>query len=127
VLFPLITCLTHLIFNMLTTLQRHNTENSKQIFPGKELIALPILLQENRRAERGNIKIAHRHMNMEIGTEGRTIPFLGIHKTKFLCRAYCTTYILTVSVIYRVYIVSNAHADSTYTNRHLNDSKHAVT
>jgi len=54
------------------TLQRHHTENSKQIFPGKELrgnspnsyiyvsvsnlyiplIGLPILLQENRWAER---------------------------------------------------------------------------
>ncbi len=59
---------------MLTTLQRHNTENSKQIFPGKELrdyspnsyihvsasdlfiplIGLLILLQENGWAERGN-------------------------------------------------------------------------
>ncbi len=58
------------------TLQRHNTEYSKQIFPGKELRGyspnsyihvhvsdlyvyssdpLPILLQENRWAERGNI------------------------------------------------------------------------
>jgi hypothetical protein len=58
-----------------STLQRHNTENSKQIFPGKELrgfspsfyihvslrdlyilpIGLPIPLQENRMGERGNI------------------------------------------------------------------------
>jgi hypothetical protein len=57
------------------TLQRHNTENSKQIFPGKELrgyspnsyifvsvsnlyiplIGLPILLQENRWADPVNI------------------------------------------------------------------------
>jgi hypothetical protein len=56
-------------------LQRHNTEKLKQIFPGKELcdyspnsyihvsvsdlyippIGLPILLQGNRWAERGNI------------------------------------------------------------------------
>jgi hypothetical protein len=61
-----------------TTLQRHNTENSKQIFPGKELsgyspnsyihvsvidlyippVGLPFLLQENRWAKRGNIQIA---------------------------------------------------------------------
>jgi hypothetical protein len=33
------------------------------------MIGLPILLQENRWSERGNIKIAHRHMNVEIGTE----------------------------------------------------------
>ncbi len=56
-------------------LQRHNSENSKQIFPGKELrgysanfyihvsmsdlyippIGLPILHQENMSVERGNI------------------------------------------------------------------------
>jgi hypothetical protein len=69
--------------------QRHNTENSKQIFPEKELcgispnvhihvsvsdlyiptIGLPILLQENMWTDPGNIKIAHRHMNVEIRTE----------------------------------------------------------
>ncbi len=68
-------------------LQRHNTENLKQIFPEKELrgyssnsyihvsvrdlyiplIGLPILRQENRWTERRNIEIAHRHMNMKIG------------------------------------------------------------
>jgi hypothetical protein len=57
------------------TLQRHNTENSKQIFLGKELsgyspnsyihvsvsdlyiplIGLPILLREERWTERGNV------------------------------------------------------------------------
>jgi hypothetical protein len=60
---------------ILTTLQRHNTENSKQILPEKELhghrpnsyihvsasdlyiprIGLPILLQENRWTDLGNI------------------------------------------------------------------------
>jgi hypothetical protein len=69
-----------------TTLQRHNTENSKQMFPEKELrgystnsnihisvsdsyiplIGLPILLQENRWTERGNIQIAHKNMKVEI-------------------------------------------------------------
>ncbi len=59
----------------LFALQKNNTETSKQIFPGKELrgyspssyihvsvndlyiplIVLPIMLQENRLAERGNI------------------------------------------------------------------------
>jgi hypothetical protein len=68
-------------------LQRQNTENSKHIFPEKKLrghspnsyihvsvsdlyiplIGLPMLLQEIRWTERGNILIAHRHMNMEIG------------------------------------------------------------
>ncbi len=30
---------------------------------------LPILLQENMWTDSGNIKIAHRHMNVKIGTE----------------------------------------------------------
>ena len=63
-------------FSLSRALQRTKTENSKQIFPGKELrgyrpnsyihvsvsdlyiplIGLPILLQGNRWAERGNIR-----------------------------------------------------------------------
>jgi hypothetical protein len=75
---------------MLRTLQRHNTENLKQLFPEKELcglspnfrihvsvsdsnipmIGLPILLQENMWTDLGNICIiAHRHMSVEIETE----------------------------------------------------------
>ncbi len=56
------------------------------------LIGLPILLQENKWAERGNISIAHRHMNVEIGIEAAAIPFLGIHKFKFLCSAILGIY-----------------------------------
>jgi hypothetical protein len=50
------------------------------------LIGLPILLQENTVGvpNSGNIKI-HRHMNVGTGTEGRAIPFPGIHKSNFLC------------------------------------------
>ncbi len=75
------------------TLQRHNIENSKHLFPEKELrglspnfhihvsvsnlyipmIGLPILPQENMWTDPGNIEITHtephRHMNVEIGTE----------------------------------------------------------
>ena len=66
------------------TLQRQYTKNSKQIFTGMKLrgvsprfyihvsvsdlyittIGLPILLQENRWTDRGNIKNAHRYMNV---------------------------------------------------------------
>ncbi len=84
-------------------MQRHNTKNSKQIFPEKELhglspnfhihvyvsdiciniptIGLPILLQENMWTDPGNtvFKSLTEHMNVEIWTEagGRdAIPFL---------------------------------------------------
>jgi hypothetical protein len=74
-----------------STLQRHNTENSKQLFSEKELrglsphfhlyvslsdlyiptIGQPILLQKNMWTNPGNIYIAHRRMNVEVGTGAR--------------------------------------------------------
>jgi hypothetical protein len=86
----------------LTTLQRHNTENSKQIFPERELrglipnfhihvslryfyipsIGRPILLQENMWSDSGNRSQTHECGNWDWS---RTIPFLGIHKWDFRC------------------------------------------
>ncbi len=90
-----------------TTLQRHNTENSIQILPEKELrglnpsfhvhvsernfyipiIGLSILLQENIWTDPGK-KINHSQTH-ECGNWdwGRAIPFLEIHKGDFRCSA----------------------------------------
>ncbi len=37
-------------------------------------ISPPILLQPNRQTDCGNIKIAHRYMNIEIGTDDMQLP-----------------------------------------------------
>jgi hypothetical protein len=72
-----------------TKVQRHWTENWNKTFPERKLcglnpnfyiyisvsdlyiptIGLPFSLQENRWTDRGNILIAHRYMNGEIGNE----------------------------------------------------------
>jgi hypothetical protein len=44
----------------------HVSVSNFYIFPRFDL---PILLQENIWTDPGNIKLAHRHMNVEIGTE----------------------------------------------------------
>jgi len=90
-------------------MQRPNAENLKPMFPEKELrghspnsyihvsvsdsyiptVGLPILLEENRWTDWGDIYI-DRSQTQECGNWdwGRAIPFLGIHKSKFHCSAF---------------------------------------
>jgi hypothetical protein len=83
----------------------HCNENPIYVFPEKELRGLSpnihiyvsvtvlyiprigphIFLQQNRQTDCGNIKIAHRHINVGTGTSW-AIPFLGIFVSNF---RYC--------------------------------------
>ncbi len=53
-----------------------------------------ICLQQNRWTNREQIWIAQRVMNVEIGNEGRAVPFLGIHETDLVCSARIRSTIL---------------------------------
>ncbi len=65
------------------TLQRPKTKNFKQIFPEKELrVHSPNILSDP-----GNISIAHRRMNVEIGTDAAQLPEKEYIQWDFPCSA----------------------------------------
>ncbi len=51
-------------------------------------ISMPIWLQQNRQTDPGNIKIAHRYMNVEIGRQNIINLFLNNEAAQFHFRAY---------------------------------------
>jgi hypothetical protein len=70
-------------------------------------IDLPNLLQENMWTDPGNMQIAHRNMNAEIGTQAVAIPRKGIHKWDFRYSvAHCLTHLYPPSELEREYLFS---------------------
>ena len=69
-------------------------------------IDLPILLQEICGPILGIYSInAHRHMNVEIGTDAHAIPGKGIHKLDFLCSVVSACY--GIAAQYLFYLHTN--------------------
>ncbi len=82
------------VLSLTTTLQRHNTENSKQIFPEKELRRLsPNFHDRSAYSATGkyvSLEYINRSQTHECGNEdwGHAIPFLRICKWDFHCSVY---------------------------------------
>jgi hypothetical protein len=124
-------------FVLASSLQRHNTKNnSKQIFPGKELRGVPnscvrerFIYSQDRSAYSAawkyvdrSCKYINRSQTHECGNWdwGPAIPFLGIHKWDFRCSAMIYS-IPTLQIIQlRFYVlVQRPHIDGTDDMNHL--------
>ncbi len=124
--YPFLTLLSFLLSSLLlSTLQTHNTENSKQIFPEKELrglspsfqihvsvsdlhmlrICLPILLLQCCRKMCGPILGIYKSPTVTLMWKFGLRPrnsFLGIHKWDFRCSASFWCFHSTLSFWHRV-------------------------